>query len=114
MRMLQFQRAHLEALLVAHAAIDDYYLDACDPARLSPACNILLDLTAEYSAAARADLVNVARTFGDEYAVRLAKRTVQLTVVDLLSVSREVLVALCNRLPEISRSSGSAAVKRAA
>ena len=103
------ERAHLEALFVAHVLIDESLVDAVEESRLSPAANELLDMIAEWPWAMRSSFAMTAAGAEDEFVTRLAMRVQSLTLADLTTFARSTVVQLCNRLPEISARRKSAA-----
>lgn len=100
-------RAHVEALLVAHVLLDPELLDTaeldelCATGRLSHGCRELLTLVDEHEPFVRVALVSVAHWTGDEYAVRLARRTEQLRLSELAEWTRATVVGLALGLPRL-------------
>ena len=100
-------RAHLEALALLHTLHDPLVAEWIDFARLSPAAAAWIAFAAEDNTTARARL---GADDTDEFRMRLAKRTLALTIEDTLFYPRQTVLDLVNVLPQL----GSVRHRRAA
>ena len=97
-------RAHLEALLLARVVLDPTFGEMVDPARLSPAAQLLLDAAMALPATAGAAGLLAAAEPTDcaesnRFVVRLVQRVERLALLEITYFPAHVLAGLVNALP---------------